>query len=108
MSNEPDPNTEAGAPTTNTETRPQSPITLEERHRQRRRELWESGNSLIALQAYAGTTITQEDLFQSINLSSFLNLNGDITDAETDRLITLAQTIKEIIITEDDIGIVYH
>ena len=104
MSNDP----EAGAPTTNTETRPESPIDLSERHRQRRRELWESDASLIAVHAYAGTTITQADLFQSINLSSFLNLNGDITDAEADRLITLAQSIKEIIITEDDIGIVYH
>ena len=106
MSNDP----EAGAPTTNTETRPESPIDMSERHRQRRRELWEDGeNSLIALQAYAGTTITQADLFQSISLTSFLNLNGDITDAEADHLITLAQSIKEIIITEDgDIGIVQH
>ena len=86
-----------------------APLDLSEEQKQRRRELWDSPDlALAALQSYWGLHLRSNDLLQGANLASFLNFNGDITDSETNDLITTTQVIDQIIVYCDDVAVIHY
>ena len=86
-----------------------APLDLSEEQKQRRRELLDTPDlALAALQSYWGLNLCSSDLLQGADLASFLNFNGDITDSETNDLITTTQVIDQIIVYCDDVAVIHY
>jgi len=86
-----------------------APLDLSEEQKQRRSDLLDSPDlALAALHSYWGLNLRSSDLLQGADLASFLNFNGDLTDSETNDLITTTQVIDQIIVYCDDVAVIHH
>ena len=86
-----------------------APLDLSEEQKQRRRELLDTPDlALAALSQYWGLNLRSSDLLHGADLASFLNLNRDITDSETNDLITTTQVIEQISVYCDDVAVIHY